>query len=88
MGCSLEWGQCAMRHLLIWGNTARWADLSRPDVMAVPPTASLIAEADWKRMCVEAGGEGLLLKTLGIKEVADDNGEGASDTGDIAERKG
>ena len=77
-----------MRHLLIWGATARWIDLSKPDVMAIPPTASLVAEDDWKRMCKDAGGEAVLLKTLGIKEMADDDGEGALDPSDLAEREG
>ena len=77
-----------MRHLLIWGAVARWVDLSKPDVMAIPEAASLIAEDDWRRMCKEAGGEAALLKTLGIKEISDDDGESASDPGDLAEREG
>lgn len=76
-----------MRHLMIWGATARWIDLSKPDVMAIPPTASLIVEDDWRRMAKEAGGEDVLLKTLGIKEIVDDDGEGALDSSDLAERK-
>jgi len=77
-----------MRHLLIWGAVARWVDLSKPDVMAIPDAASLIAEDDWLRMCKEAGGEDVLLKTLGIKEIVDDDGEGALDPSDLAEREG
>ena len=77
-----------MRHLLIWGAVGRWIDLSKPDVMAIPETASLIAEDDWQRMCKEAGGEDVLLKTLGIKEISDDDGESAGDPSDPTEREG
>ena len=75
-----------MRHLLIWVAVARWVDLSKPDVMAIPEAASLIAEDDWLRMCKEAGGEAVLLKTLEIKEIADDDGESAGDPGNLTER--
>lgn len=73
---------------MVWGSTARWIDLDKPDVMALPPTASLIAEGDWTRMVKEAGGEMPLLKTLGVKEIEDDNGTGIGDPGDFFERKG
>ena len=77
-----------MRHLLIWGAIARWVDLSESDVMAIPSKASLIAENDWLRMVKEAGGGDALLRTLGIKEISDDNGKAVSNTSDIAEREG
>jgi len=88
MGSDLERRQRAVRHLLIWGAVGRWIDLSKPDVMAIPETASLIAEDDWLRMGKEAGGEDVLLKTLGIKEISDDDGESAGDPGNLTEREG
>ena len=39
---------------------------SLTDVTGVPPEASLISEALWQQLCIEAGGEAALIEALGV----------------------
>ena len=75
-----------MEYLLIRESTAWRIDLSAPDVMAIPPTASLVTADDWAVMCKEAGGEEALLQTLGVKEMID--GQTPTDMGVLDSLKG
>jgi hypothetical protein len=39
-----------------------------PDVVAVPPYATLIFADDWLDLCAAAGGEDKLIAMLGVKD--------------------
>ena len=55
-------------HSLIVDNILVNVTVELPDVIAIPPGATLITAADWYAMAVEAGGEEQLIALLGVED--------------------
>lgn len=55
-------------HTLIVGNILTNVYCELPDVVAVPPDATLIFADDWSQLCDAAGGENELIALLGVKD--------------------
>jgi predicted homoserine dehydrogenase-like protein len=56
---------------LVVNNRLTYQDIVETDVIAIRDDVTLISDADWKQLVIDAGGEDKLIADLGVEDMRD-----------------